>query len=572
MSTSAPVSSRTVAPAASAGPVVTVQNRINAHWAGSQPWQVARDTLIMAAAAAALYKFTTAVRKRGFKRVVLGGALGLIQSTSAGRAAVASENKKVIEKLAEMMKNKEAAGEAVLTAIPQKGESYDVLLERLTRWQKVESTHWEDGQLSGGVYHGGQELVDFLTQVYGLFQLANPLHTEVFPFVRKMECEVVRMTVTLFSGDADCCGTMTSGGTESILMAMKAYRDHARATRPHIEVPEIIAANSVHAAFDKAAHYFGMKLVHVGVDPVTMACDVAQVAKAITANTIVLVGSAPGFPHGVVDPITELGQLALKHGLGLHVDACLGGYLLPFVVKLGYPLPAFDFRVPGVTSISADTHKYGYAPKGASVVMYRSGQLRSAQYFVAPEWSGGIYASPSMPGSRPGGLIAATWAALVSVGQEGYLECAREIMKTAVAIKEGIARIPGLRVVGTPHMAVVAFSHDDKVQVHGQSINIYKVSEALTAKRVQPDGTTRPGWNLNTLQKPSAIHICVTYMHRGRAEELLRDLRAAVELTATKPELFKNGSAAIYGMAESLPDGSVIDDMARGFIDTLYAQ
>jgi len=228
--------------------------------------------------------------------------------------------------------------------------------------------------------------------------------------------------------------------------------------------------------------------------------------------------------------------------------------------------------VPGVTSISADTHKYGYAPKGASVVMYRSPALRSFQYFVAPEWSGGIYASPSMPGSRPGGLIAATWAALVSMGQEGYLECAREIMRTAKAIDAGIRAIPGLRVLGQPHMSVISFTHDDATPVRGTQINIYKVGEAMGAKKKSKDGTLRPGWNLNTLQKPSSIHICCTYMHRGRADEFLNDLRAAVDLVADNPNMFKNGSAAIYGMAESLPDGSVIDDMARGFIDTLYAQ
>lgn len=316
------------------------------------------------------------------------------------------------------MKNKDAANDAVLTTIPAQGESEQALLERLQRWQSCESAHWKEGQVSGAVYHGGDDLVRFLVQVYGMFSLSNPLHSEVFPFVRKMECEVserrqlvaermisgvcviclaapshpltrvspalpcsylwlhqvVRMTVSLFNGDAEACGTMTSGGTESILMAMKSYRDEARSRG--IEEAEIIAGESAHAAFDKAAHYFGMKLVHVPVDPVTMRVDVAAVKAAITRNTVVIIGSAPGFPHGVVDPIEELAALAQARNVGMHVDACLGGYLLPFAARLGYDIPAFDFRVPGVTSISADTHKYGYAPKGASVVMYRDGHVR----------------------------------------------------------------------------------------------------------------------------------------------------------------------------------------------------
>ena len=468
------------------------------------------------------------------------------------------------------MQNKDAIGETVLSAIPATGENEVALLERLKRWQDLEGTHWRDGQVSGGVYHGGDELQSFLVQVYGMFALSNPLHSDVFPFVRKMESEVVRMTCTLFHGGPTVCGTMTSGGTESILMAMKSYRDEAR-TRG-IERAEIIVAASAHAAFDKAAHYFDMVIVSVPVDPVSMQLDPAAAAKAITPNTVVIVASAPGFPHGVVDPVTELAALAKRNNIGCHVDACLGGYLLPFAVQLGYDIPPFDFAVDGVTSISADTHKYGYAPKGASVVMYRDARLRSFQYFVAAEWSGGIYASPSMPGSRPGGLIAATWAALVRMGQEGYLACAREIMQTAKDIEAGIRATPGLKVLGHPHMSVVSFAADENTLVRGARINIYKVGESLASKKTNPDGTVRHGWNLNTLQNPSSIHICCTFMHRGRAAEFIQDIRNAVDQVADNPNMFKNGSAAIYGMAESLPDGSVVGDIARGFIDTLYDQ
>lgn len=467
------------------------------------------------------------------------------------------------------MHNKEAAAEKILTAIPTQGEDEQALLARLRKWQQSEGKHWRDGQVSGGIYHGGDELVDFLTQVYGMFSLSNPLHADVFPFVRKMECEVVRMTVSLFQGDETCCGTMTSGGTESILMAMKSYRDEAR-TRG-IEHAEIVCGVSAHAAFDKAAHYFNMTVVHVPVDPVSMRVDVAAAKRAITSNTVVIVASAPGFPHGVVDPVTELAALAASRGIGCHVDSCLGGYLLPFAKKLGYDIPPFDFSVAGVTSISADTHKYGYAPKGASVVMYRSNALRSHQYFVAAEWTGGIYASPSMPGSRPGGLIAATWAALVRMGEEGYMACAKEIMSTAKEIEAGIRATPGLRVLGKPDMSVVSFAADESTPVRGTVINIYKVAESLGTKRTNADGSTKYSWALNILQKPASVHICCTYMHRGRAAEFIRDVRAAVDQVADNPHMFKDGSAAIYGLAESLPEGP-LDQVTRGFIDTLYMQ
>jgi sphinganine-1-phosphate aldolase len=259
----------------------------------------------------------------------------------------------------------------------------------------------------GGIYHGGSELLSLCTSVYGMFALSNPLHPEVFPFIRKMEAEVVRMTVNLFNGDENCCGTMTAGGTESILMAMKAYRDWGYSKV--ISMRDNIAASTAHAAFDKAAHYFQMKLVHIPVDQQTFRIDINAVKKAINKNTVVIVGSAPHFPQGIIDNIPALSEIAVKHRINLHVDSCLGGFLLPFIRRLGYKTYDFDFSVAGVTSISADSHKYGYAPKGSSVVMYRNKELRHCQYFVAADWTGGIYASPSMPGSRPGGLIAATW-------------------------------------------------------------------------------------------------------------------------------------------------------------------
>ena len=314
--------------------------------------------------------------------------------------------------------------------LPADKTSTSELMTLLKKWSKLESSRWNQGQASGAIYHGDSKLLEFLGQVYGLFTVANPLHPDLFPYVRKMEGEIVAMMISLFHGKAknsqchdtggtdekgakenvpdsttpECCGTLTSGGTESILLACKAYRDRAKDLYG-ITCPEIVAPTTIHAAFEKAAHYFGMKLIHVEIDEKTSVVNVDDVRKAINRNTVLIAGSAPNFPHGVIDPIEQLAKLAHENNIGFHSDCCLGGMILPFVEKLqqlgrleedeNNPLPLFDFRVKGVTSISADMHKYGYAPKGSSVVMYSSSELRHYQYFVSLDWTGGIYASVS---------------------------------------------------------------------------------------------------------------------------------------------------------------------------------
>ena len=394
-------------------------------------------------------------------------------------------------------------------------------------------------------------------EAFRAYTFSNPLHPDVFPLLRKMESEVVAMCAAAFRGPPGACGTMTSGGTESILMACKAYRDKARAAG--ITEPEIIAPVTAHAAFDKAAAYFGLKLVHIPVDPQSFRADVAATARAITRNTVALVGSAPCYPQGVVDPIPELGALALAKGLCLHVDACLGSLLIPFAKEAGFEQPcAFDFSVPGVTSISMDTHKFGFAPKGSSVVLYRSPALRAFQYFVAPEWTGGIYASPSIAGSRPGALIAGAWATLLSMGRKGYVDAARVTLSAAARIAAGCAALaPHLVVLGTPTLCVVCFG-----VAEGSGLSIYHVNDAMHAK----------GWNLNVMQNPAAVHFCVTYANSGRAEEFLADLKAAVEdVRIAPPGKYKDGSGAIYGLAAAVPDKAVVCEVAHTFLDAMYA-
>ena len=466
-------------------------------------------------------------------------------------------NQKIEKEYDEMMASLEDSikpyrGEfSEFTKIPEAGREREEILQEMEKLHAREQHQWQDGFVSGAVYHGDQEHIDFLNKVYAINSQSNPLHADVWPSATKFEAEIVAMTADMLGGkNQDVCGTVSSGGTESILLAMKTYRDRARQEKG-ITRPEMVVPVTAHAAFDKASQYFNIKMIHIPVDE-TYRADINAARKAITRNTVVLVGSAPSFPHGMVDPIEELSELARRHGIGFHTDACLGGFVLPWAEKLGYPVPPFDFRLPGVTSISADTHKYGYAAKGTSVVLYRGQALRHYQYYTAADWPGGLYFSPTFAGSRPGALSAACWAALTSIGAQGYLAATKKILETAEAIKTGIHQIPELRILGDP-LFVIAFASD--------SLDIYKVLEAMSHK----------GWSLNGLHKPACVHLCVTLRHTqpGITERFLRDLEAAVAHVKANPEE-KGSMAPVYGMAATMPMRGVVSDMLKKYLDLMF--
>lgn len=314
-----------------------------------------------------------------------------------------------------------------ITTLPPQGWSVDAVRAKLGELADMEHTRWEDGRVSGAVYHGGDELIRLQTEAFGKFTVSNPIHPDVFPGVRKMEAEVVAMVLSLFSAPDGAVGVTTSGGTESILMACLSARNKARVERG-VTQPEMILPETAHTAFRKAGEYFNIKVHLVACRAPSYKVHLPSVSRLINPNTVLLVGSAPNFPHGIIDDIAGLSKLAHKKKLPLHVDCCLGSFIIPLLPKAGFDSEPFDFRLKGVTSISCDTHKYGFAPKGNSTVLYRNDTLRKFQYFISPDWSGGVYASPSIAGSRPGALIAGCWASLVSQGENGYVSACHQIV------------------------------------------------------------------------------------------------------------------------------------------------
>ena len=397
----------------------------------------------------------------------------------------------------------------------------------------------------------------------------------------------------MFNAPSTGAGACTSGGTESILMACLSARQKARAERGITE-PEMyvmhrvfhrysriladmisirIIPSTAHAAFNKAAEYFGIKLHLVDCPAPAYRVSIPKVRRLINSNTILLVGSAPNYPHGIVDEIPALSRLAYRYKLPLHVDCCLGSFLMPFLQRAGFESPwqeqgGFDFRLAGVTSISVDTHKYGFAPKGNSVILYRSKALRTYQYFILPDWSGGVYGSPSMAGSRPGALIAGCWASLMSLGESGYIESCHRIVGTAkaieLAIRENATLSSSLAVIGKPMISVVAFESTDP------TIDVYEIADSMSSR----------GWHLCALQDPPAIHIAVTLPVVNAVDSLIDDLTAALDSEkekvlqnakeGKKTEVKKGSAAALYGVAGKLPDKSIVSRLAEGFLDTLY--
>ena len=409
--------------------------------------------------------------------------------------------------------------------IPPKGLKKQEIFERMEAY-RAGDMNWRDGRTWAYVYDPGPEAEEVIKQAYMMFLTENALDPTVFPSALRFENELVAMATAHLNGDDEVVGNFTSGGTESIMLAVKTARDYFRARRPEIREPEIILPVTAHAAFQKAAHYLCLKPVLVPVDPVTFKADPEAIRQAITPNSILLAGSAVSYAHGVVDPIRELGEIALEHGLLLHVDACMGGFLLPYFRRLGAPVPDFDFSVPGVTSISMDFHKYAFAAKGASVVLYRNKELRRHQIYTCAQWTGYTVVNPTIQSTKSAGPLAAAWAVLHFIGDDGYLEIARQVMDATRRIADAIDEMEDLRLLGRPEMNLVAFTSD--------TVSVFHLIDEMKARAwyVQPQ--------LDFRGSKENIHLSVNPASVKWVDALLADLRVCVE----KAKMMEPGEVA----------------------------
>ena len=431
--------------------------------------------------------------------------------------------------------------------LPAKGLTRDELDIQLQQ-EASKDVDWKGGKIWTLVYYAGDDVAEVLGDTFKQYLYTNGLGPTAFKSLKRFESEVIAMTAELL-GDSSAIGNMTTGGTESILMAVKSARDWARDQMPQIEQPEIVVPITAHPAFDKAAHYLSVKLVQVPIRD-DLRVDLAQAEAAITDNTIMVVGSAPNYPYGTIDDIPKLASMALARGILCHVDSCLGGFFLPFMRQLGEPVPRFDFTVPGVTTISADLHKYGYSVRGTSTIMYRDSALRRYQFHSRADWPGGLYGSPTMTGSRPGAAVAASWALMNYLGEEGYLERVKSTMDTTRKLIAGINQIPGLVVRGEPDMAVFAFGSDE--------FDCYALSSAMRKR----------SWDIERLQRPKNLHLVVTPNHAAVAGQFLDDLRESSDEVRDQPAT-ESGEPAIYGALESIEDTENVRDLILNFIDGL---
>jgi sphinganine-1-phosphate aldolase len=389
---------------------------------------------------------------------------------------------------------------------------------------------WRHGRAFTLAYFAGDDVLAVATDAYARFLTENALNTDAFPSLRTIQGDVVDTVTGWLHGGDGAAGFMTSGGTESILLAVLAARERGAAERG-VTRPNVVLPASAHAAFEKAAHYFGVesRRVPVGAD---WRADPAAVAAAVDGDTVLVVGSAPQYPQGVVDPVPALAGLAAERDISCHVDACMGGVTLPYLERLGHPVPPFDFRVEGVTSMSVDLHKYGYTAKGASVILYRTKELRRYQTFVTDNWLGGLYGSSGIQGTKSGGAMAAAWAVLQHIGDDGYLALTAAARRATEALAHAVAAVDGLVLRAPPDATLVAFGAADPV-----AVDVFAVADALWAR----------GWYVDRQGPPPSLHCTVTAGHEPYIDDFTGSLRDAVEEVTRAA---RRGEAGAYGTVE----------------------
>lgn len=440
------------------------------------------------------------------------------------------------------------------TRVPEVGLSARDVINS-AKAQKELQKGFADGIKWGGIYHdenknGGDHLGEVQHTLWKLFNNSNLLYPDVFPGIRKFEAEVTEMVLSMVGGgDGKAVGLLSSGGTESILIAVLAYREKARSMG--IAEPEIVCAITAHPALYKACKYFNVKLVKVGVDASTGYQLSPKAAEAhITRSTVAIYASAPTFTHGVMDPVEDLAKLAQRRNVGLHVDNCLGGFLTSYLQKAGLMNKRFDFSVEGVTTMSIDVHKYGFASKGVSVVCFRDPALRQLTYVPSVDGCEGLYVTPTLQGSRPGGVVAQAWGTLLCVGESGYLSFAKRYHAMVQKVKDVLSQIPELELLVEPDAACVPISSSEK------AISIYQVATLMEKK----------GWNMFTGQHPPVMTLCLGEQHLRVLDRWGDDLVASVQTLRENPNVKLDGHAAVYGAAATVPD-DILDAVLRSYVD-----
>ena len=434
-------------------------------------------------------------------------------------------------------------------AMPDIGQSGPDVVRQLDGI-KEHDPNYKEGRVWSLVYYLDEDHSTFLKEAYHKFACENGLNPTAFKSLKRFETEVISATADILNGTKDVCGVVTSGGTESCLMAVKTYRDMARDKR-RVKYPEMIIPETAHVAWFKASEYFGVKIRLVPLlDDLTP--NLKKLKRMINRNTVMILGSAPEYPHGTIDPIEAMGEIAQKRKIPLHVDACVGGFILPFMEMNGEHVPLWDYRVPGVTSISADIHKFGYAAKGASTITYRSLDYLKYQMFVYQDWPGGVFASSALLGTRPGGAYAAAWGVLQYFGKAGYRTLARDTLEAVKQLKAGVEKIPELAVMGNPVGPLFAYKSISP------DLNIYAVGDQMDAM----------GWQVNRNQFPSGLHAMVTAQHLKVVDQYLADLNTAVATVKANPELAGQGGAATYGMLAHVP----LRGMVKKKVLEMYAE
>lgn len=420
-----------------------------------------------------------------------------------------------------------------ISQLPDKQKTYQ---EIETIINKMKPSINQEKHISGIIYLGDQSHNDNMIKIFSRFSFSNPLHPDIFPEIRQMEIDVINMAIHMFQGDENCCGNITYGGTESILLSCLTYRDYYQ-YHYNISQPNIICYDTIHPAFDKACHYFGITLKKISYSQ--------TIKKFIDKNTILLVASCPEYSYGTIDPIEEMSHLAIKYNIALHVDCCMGGFLIPFLDDFKY----INFSLPGITSISLDTHKYGYSLKGSSILLFRNYQFKKFQHYININWKGGVYATPTLMGSKSGSIIAATWCSLLMIGKNEFTNFAKEIQDNLLYIKNETKDIDDLYIMGNPNLNIIAYASN--------TINIYQIIKQMKLKN----------WELTIMQHPPSFHFCITKSHnRNICSKFCQDLKMSLEIVKQDDNPVLEGTLALYGSSEQVENSLFIDEIIHDYV------